>query len=67
MRRLAVVALLVATSCGLGPSAAACDGLARQIREAEADMQAAAAQRSDLKPYLDAVREAREAAEAAGC
>jgi hypothetical protein len=67
VKRTLIVALLVLTACGLGPSASGCRVQQQSLEEMEAGLQTAAAQRKDLAPYVAAIEQARAAAAAAGC
>jgi hypothetical protein len=67
VKRFLVIALLVLTACGLGPSASGCRVQQQNLEEMEADLQAAVSQRKDLAPYVAAIEQARAAAAAAGC
>lgn len=68
MKRPLTIALLVlSTACGAGPSASACRVQEQDLERMEAELDAAAAQREDLAPYVAAIEQARAAAEAAGC
>lgn len=67
VKRVLIIALLVLTACGLGPSASGCRVQQQNLEEMEADLQAAAAQRKDLAPYVEAIEKARAAAAAASC
>jgi hypothetical protein len=68
VKRAVTIALLVlATSCGLGPSQGACESHTRELRRMQAQLDEAAARRQDLAPYVTAIERARATAEAAGC
>jgi hypothetical protein len=67
VKRALTIAFLALTACGLGPDAAACRVQQQELGQMEADLDAAAAQREDLAPYVAAIEKARAAAEAAGC
>ena len=66
-RALAVALLLLSAGCGLGPDASACRVQRQNLKAMEAELQAAAAQRKDLGPYVAAIEKARATADAAGC
>ena len=66
-RALTIAALVLSTACGLGPEAAACRVQQRNVEQMEAELDAAAAQRKDLAPYVEAIEKARAVADAAGC
>ncbi|HEV8572390.1 MAG TPA: hypothetical protein VGR49_05000 [Actinomycetota bacterium] len=66
-RALTIAVLVLTTSCGLGPDAAACRVQRQELEQMETDLDAAAAQRKDLAPYVAAIEKAKAAAEAAGC
>ena len=68
MRRvLTIAALVLSAACGLGPDASACRVQQQNLEQMEAELNAAAAQRKDLAPYVAAIEKARTVAEAAGC
>jgi hypothetical protein len=68
MRRALTIAILIlSTACGLGRDASACRVQQRNLEQMEAELDAAAAQRKDLAPYVEAIEKARAVADAAGC
>lgn len=66
-RPLTIAALLLMTSCGLGPDRAACENHRQELARMEAELDAATQQRQDLAPYVAAIEKARQVADAAGC
>jgi hypothetical protein len=66
-RALTIAALMLSTACGLGPDASACRVQQQNLEQMEAELNAAAAQREDLAPYVAAIEKARAVADAAGC